>query len=286
MMTPDGSTGARADVLAFYRELPFNFRVDARTHAESVKQGNPLRAYPPLVTLLSGQRTLLDVGCGAGWLVNSAAYHHSVPATGIDFNPVAIERAREVADALRLSSTFEVADLFSYRPHDRPDLVTSVGVLHHTDDCLGAISHIGQNVVAPDGHIFIGLYHSYGRRPFLDHFADMRRRGESEDAMYEEFKVLRVGPAGGRTDEVFLRSWFRDQVLHPHETCHTLAEILPVLDDLGFTFEATTLNRFNAVGSREEILEMEPKLEEAGRQALAQKQYYPGFFAFLARAPA
>ncbi len=285
MNVPESSTGARSDVLAFYRELPFNFRVDAKTHAASVRKGDPLRAYPPLVAVLAGGKTLLDVGCGAGWLVNSAAYHHRALASGIDFNSVAVERAREVSKTLGLTSSFEVADLFTFRPERRPEVVTSIGVLHHTNDCLGAIQHLARNVVAPGGHMFIGLYHLHGRRPFLDHFAAMRRDGASEDAMYEEFKILRVGASGG-TDEVFLRSWFRDQVLHPHETCHTLAEIWPLLDDLGFTLKSTTINRFSPIASRSDVLAMEPPLEDAGREALVQRRYFPGFFAFLAQAPA
>lgn len=234
-------SGARDDVLAFCRELPFNFRVDAKTHAASVRRGDPLRAYPPLVSALAGGRTLIDIGSGAGWLVNSAAYHHHATAFGIDFNP--------------------------------------------TDDCLGAVRHIAQNVVAPGGRVSIGLYHLHGRRPFLDHFAAMRRNGASEEAMYEEFKLLRTGGPSSGGDDVFLRSWFRDQVPHPHETCHTLAEIWPLLDELGLELISTTVNRFGPVTSREAIFALERAMEEAGQGAPSEKRYYPGFFAVLAHAP-
>src|SRR3954469_20004664 len=134
--------GARRDVLAFYEQLPFNYRTDAGAHAEEWRGGDPIRSSPPLAALLNSKTRLLDVGCGAGWLPLSAAYWHRCSATGIDFNPVAIARARAVAEALGIRVRFEVADLFDFTPTERFSLVTSVGVLHHTDDCLGALVHI------------------------------------------------------------------------------------------------------------------------------------------------
>ena len=115
-------------------------------------------------------------------------------------------------------------------------MVTSIGVLHHTDDCLGGIAHIGKSLVSEDGRMFIGLYHAFGRRPFLSHFDKMQRSGASEDALYAEFRKLRSGSAAAE-DETFVQSWFRDQVLHPHQTCHTLAEVLPLIEALGFVLE-------------------------------------------------
>ena len=70
----------------------------------------------------------------------------------IDFNPVAIERARSVAQALGVSVAFNVADLFL---HEIPpvDVVVSVGVLHHTDDCQAAVRRVCQAFVKPGGRM-------------------------------------------------------------------------------------------------------------------------------------
>lgn len=278
-------TGARADVLAFYKDLPFNYRADAAADAATIRSTDALQAYPPLVKVLGARPRMIDVGCGAGWLANSAAYHYGCAVTGIDFNPVAIERAQAVARALGIAVKFDVADLFGHRPSERFPLVTSVGVLHHTDDCIGALRRLATNVLAPRGHIFIGLYHRHGRRAFMDHFARLKAKGASDDALLEAFRALSGRPQGGR-DETYLRSWFRDQVLHPHETVHTLEELLPVLDELGLELEATSINRFALLPSRAELFAAEAEMEDAGRAALEGGRYFPGFFVFLARAPA
>ena len=238
--------GARSDVLKFYRDLPFNFYADASVHASELRRLNPLWAYPPLIQALRTRPRLLDVGSGTGWLVHAAALHHGCASTGIDFNPVAVQRAQTVAGLLGVDAVFEVADLFAYRAVERFGMVTSIGVLHHTNDCLGGIAHAARLLVGEAGRMFIGLYHAFGRRPFLSHFDRMRRRGAGEDAMYLEFRNLRTGSPIA-ANETFSRSWFRDQVLHPHESCHTLAEVLPVIEDLGFVLESTSINRFGPI---------------------------------------
>ncbi|MBI4567696.1 MAG: class I SAM-dependent methyltransferase [Planctomycetes bacterium] len=276
-------TFARCDVLEFYRELPFNYRTAAEDHARAVRNSNPLKAYPPLLGVLNPGCRLLDVGCGAGWLVNASAYHHKSKATGIDFNPVAIARAKEVATRLAVEAIFEVADLFTYQPEAAFDVVTSVGVLHHTDDCVAGIRHVARTMVRQGGYLFIGLYHAHGRKPFIDHFAALKDAGASEDLLFGEFRRLAAGVGPWNDDEVHARSWFRDQVLHPHETTHTLAEILPVLDDLDFSLESTSLNRFGPAPSRGEIDALEREFERHGQRALSEGRYLPGFFVFLAR---
>lgn len=274
---------ARPDVLEFYSALPFNYRGDPTKHAAALRAANPLAAYPPVVSILAERPSLLDVGCGTGWLANSAALYAGCDTHGIDFCPTAIERAKQTAALLRVSSTFEVGDLFQFAPTRRFDLVASLGVAHHTDDCLAAVARAGNVFVAEGGRLFIGLYHRFGRGPFLAHFEDMRRRACSEEAMFADFKRLWRGAGRDCSDEVFVRSWFEDQVLHPHETCHTLAEFFPLLDDLGFTLESTSVNGFLPLPTREELAERERRLHESGRAALRAGRFLPGFFVFLAR---
>lgn len=274
---------ARPDVRAFYNSGPFNLRELPERHAASLRAGNSLLDYPPLVAALADRPRVLDVGCGTGWLVNGVSLRYGCPAHGIDVSTVAIERARSVASLVGAASSFEVVDLFAYRPQERFGLVTSLGVLHHTDDCQAALTYLGELFVADDGAMLIGLYHAWGRRPFLAHFEAMRRHSAGEEAMFAAFRRLWRGTGRSDSDEALLRSWFQDQVLHPHETSHTLCEFLPLLDSLGFEIVSTSINRFGPPPKRETLPAMEKQLEQVGRKALAEGRYYPGFFVFMAR---
>jgi SAM-dependent methyltransferase len=270
--------GGDGAVLAFYRELPFNYRVSTEEHAKTIRAVDQIAHYPCVRPLLKPGISVLDVGCGAGWFTLSAAVHYQAKVTGIDFNDVAIARAREVASVLRVPADFHTADLFTFKAAAPFDFVASMGVLHHTGDC-GRALRVCAGHVRVGGHLLIGLYHRYGRRPFLDHFRRLKSAGASESEMMADYRRLH----SSLSDETHLRSWFRDQVLHPLETQHTLRELAPLLEDAGFSIEATSLNGFRPFARLEELFDLEPQLEAVGRERLAGRQYYPGFFVFLAR---
>jgi len=173
---------------------------------------------------------------------------------------------------------FEQANLFEYEPNQRADLVISLGVLHHTPDCHAALRRVMNGFVADRGHVFIGLYHKYGREPFLQYFEDLKRDGASDEDLLKAARKLGMG-----TDDVHVMSWFRDQVLHPHETQHTLEEILPILDECGFRLSSTSINRFGKFSSHQELIREEKKYAEISRERLRQSSYFPGFFVILAQ---
>jgi len=107
----------------------------------------------------------------------------------------------------------------------------------------------------------------------------MSASGASEDAMFARYRELHPS----LTDDTHAFSWFRDQVLHPHETQHTLAEMLPVLDSCGMTLVATSINGFGRFDDVADLTRTEAELGEIGAERLRQNRYYPGFFVFLAR---
>ena len=254
-------THINESVLEFYKELPFNYRDSIEEHALSVMRKTRWAgtAYEMISPMLKSRANILEVGCGAGWLSNRVAYHNRCNVTGIDFNPVAIERARMVSEYIGRKVNFEVADLFEYEMKPA-DLIISLGVLHHTGNFKGALEKICQST---DGSIFIGLYHKYGRKPFLDEFANI----ESEVAKFKRYCELDTR----FNDKTHLLSWFRDQVLHPHETQHTMEEVNEILKD----------NNMKVIWSS---IEGDEKLcEDVGRKKLLNNEYWPGFFTFLAR---
>ena len=200
-------------------------------------------------------------------------------AEGIDFNPVAIKKAAKIASHLGIKSKFAKRDLFLYKPKKRFDMVSSIGVLHHTNNCIAGLRHIFHNLVKPGGYAFIGLYHKYGRKPFLDYFDKLKMKGLNEDQLLEEFNVL----FPGSDDKQHNLSWFYDQVLHPHETQHSLAELMPILHSEKMELVASSINKFELFRKEDELFEKEKQYYELAIQKIRKKIYFPGFFVFLAK---
>ena len=68
------------------------------------------------------------------------------------------------------------------------------------------------------------------------------------------------------TDETHARSWFRDQVLHPHETQHSLAEVLPLIEECNADLISTSINRFEPITDLKRVLEQEKTYDEMSKQ--------------------
>lgn len=297
-MDPQESLNCQAvaeKVQSFYAVLPFNSHESAAQAAQAVREGNSILAYPNFDELLhraDSRAEILDAGCGAGWFSNSAAYHYGLRCQGIDLCQPALERAVQVGRELGISemARFKSLDLFSVDQLGRQfDFVNSIGVLHHTFDCRLALVSVAR-AVRPGGFLHIGLYHRYGREPFLQLFQPYRDRLAASPAPEEgkriEEEALGLYKELNRqiTDPVFLRSWFRDQVLHPHESQHTAEEVHSWLSELGFDCLSTSINCFEKVADWRKVFEQERELAAVSIQRnRVEKRYFPGFFTLLAR---
>ncbi len=281
---------ANKEVLEFYRSLPFNYYSDINQQIDSVKNGmTNIAANGSLDEQIKNSKRIIDIGCGAGWLSNSISYlYKGKKVTGVDFNSVAINRAAEVAKTMSLSTEFHVDDLFNFKPNQRYDFLISIGVLMCTNDCMKAIKSVIQNCLTEKGKIYIGLYHLHGRKPFLNYFKNLQSKGYSNDELLREYSKIHTS----LKDKTHLESWFRDQVLHPHETLHTMEEIMPILESENMILTSTSINKFEKINyvknkgydktQLQSIFEKEKKMKEASEKALIEKRYYPGFFTFFA----
>jgi len=205
---------------------------------------------------------------------------------GVDFNPIAINFANEVKKELNLKTNFLIKDLFKINFKDlnfytnEIDLISSLGVLHHTNSCQEGIKKI---IELRPKFFLLGLYHKYGRKPFLDYFKEFKTKyhhlnnQEYEDSLFNEYKKL----DRRSLDDIHLKSWFKDQVLHPLESQHTLSEISSIILP---TYEiiSTSINKFNKIKSLSEIISKEKELYEYGVNQIKKKIYFPGFFVILA----
>ena len=270
---------ANEDVLKFYKELPFNIFGDIQEHQKNIKSGVSLNNHPVLTNILSKKTKVLEVGCGVGWLSAQIADRFQASVTSIDFNQIAIDTAQKAANSLGLNVNYEVADLFKFEPNEKFDICISLGVLHHTNNCIAAIQRCVENYVRSGGYFYVGLYHLYGRRPFLEHFKNLAASGASEGDQLKEY--LRLSKV--KTDDTHLYSWFRDQVLHPHETQHTLQEITEVCANLGAKLVSTSINQFKDFKSESELFDHELAYEAVSHQRISEGKYFPGFFTALYR---
>ena len=276
---PDEAPGER--VRRFYDTLPFNHWRTVDAAADSLRQGDATDAYPDLQRLLAAEppERVLECGCGAGWLAVSLALHHGLELTAVDFSSRALQRARQVAAALEVASRihFVEADLLRFEAEQTCDLLLSLGVLHHTADAEASVRRVC-GWVKPGGHLYLGLYHAPGRQVFLDHFRALLEDGEA--VAFDAFCSLATDWSA---DEEHLRSWFRDQVLHPQESQHTLRQVHGWLADVDFELMSTSINRFQPFDSLDALFAMEDGYAERSCQALVEGRFFPGFFTLLAR---
>ena len=146
-------------VLQFYKELPFNYYSNVEEQSKNILLGERnFEIYGPLVKELKIADTIIDVGCGAGYLTNSISYVYPLKKVlGIDFNSIATDRAIEVSKYLKLNSNFKAIDLFKYIDLPRFDLAISIGVLMHTNNFFEGLKHIIKEMINKNGKIYIGL---------------------------------------------------------------------------------------------------------------------------------
>jgi SAM-dependent methyltransferase len=216
-------------VQQFYEKTPFPNYDDIDNSRALLEKGRAGMFARLLNEQIPYGASVLEVGCGTGQLTSFLAIaNRAVLGIDVCWNSLTLaERFKQQQGITR--ATFAQMNLF--RPALKDgffDFVISNGVLHHTSNCRTAFQRISK-LVKPRGYLIVGLYHWYGRK--LVH--------------YPRRKVVRWIPALAPTlDPHFGRirsqskhdAWYRDQYEHPHETCHTVDEVLAWMAEDGFEF--------------------------------------------------
>jgi SAM-dependent methyltransferase len=172
---------------------------------------------------------ILECGCGTGQLTNFLSIaNRTVIGTDICLNSLEMGQRFKEINQLKNAVFFQM-NLF--RPcfkRESFDLVIANGVLHHTSDPFLGFKSIS-TLVRPNRYILLGLYHRYGRI-----FTDIRRLLFS--FFKGRFKFLDRRLVNEAISESKRHSWFMDQYNNPHESKHTLKEVLHWFDKTGFSF--------------------------------------------------
>lgn len=216
-------------VKAFYEKQPFP-HYDEHESVQTLLAKSRRGIYARLLDeQIPHDATVLEVGCGTGQLSNFLGIG-ARRVTGADLCLNSLRLAEGFRSSQGLDNVrFVQMNLF--KPAFAAasfDVVMCNGVLHHTADPYGGFVGISK-LVKPGGHIVIGLYNQYGRL-----LLDARR------------KVFQATGGRMRWIDGYIRttkmsrdkqeSWFNDQYRHPHESKHTMGEVLEWFDKNGFDF--------------------------------------------------
>jgi 2-polyprenyl-3-methyl-5-hydroxy-6-metoxy-1,4-benzoquinol methylase len=216
-------------VKQFYEEHPFPNYDDTESIASLIAKSRR-GLYARLLAEQIGYNTkVLEVGCGTGQLSNFLGIGcRTVIGTDVCMNSLRLaENFRQSQGLTRVR--FLQMNLF--RPAFREghfDMVLCNGVLHHTSDPYGGFRSIAR-LVRPGGHLVIGLYNRYGRL-LLDTRRQIFRMTNGRMKSIDPY-LRKTRMSTGKRD-----AWFADQYQHPHESKHTMGEVLRWFDESGFDF--------------------------------------------------
>ncbi len=243
MFWPHYSLNDTADVTekvkAFYEENPFPNYDGHDTLRSLIEKARRSGLPPALDRAIPYNSTVLEVGCGTGQLASFLGIScRRVIGTDICLNSLRLGeqfRAEHKLDRVR----FMQMNLF--RPCFKPkqfDVILCCGVLHHTSNPFGGFQTL-LPLLKPGGHIVLGMYNRYGRL-----LTELRRqlfRLTGGRAKWLD-SILR----SGLHSEAQRQAWFTDQYCHPHESKHTVGEMLQWFNRTGIEFVRCVLSTRSA----------------------------------------
>ncbi len=233
LFVPNQWPADRADVTGivqqFYERTPFpNYDdLDSRDSLRRKARDGVLARL--LDEQISHTATILEVGCGTGQLTNFLGMGWGRTVIGADLCMNSLILAETFRDRFSINNAYFV-QMNLFKPPFRKecfDVVVSKGVLHHTSDCRAAFRSIAP-LVKSGGVIIVGLYNRLGRLPTLWRRRLIDRFGAMGALL--DHRLRDRGEAARR------EAWFMDQYKHPHETRHSIDEVLGWFDAAGFEF--------------------------------------------------
>lgn len=229
-----GQSGAGEQVTStvkgFYEENPFPSYEGLEEFGQLVHKGSSNPFSSTLLDAIGYNKKVLECGCGTGQLSHYLQLNNN-HVLGIDMSISSLKLAIEhkLHNGLPRSS-FAQMNIFNLAIKDNSfDVVISHGVLHHTFDARRAFAQIVRKAKL-GGFVMVGLYNYYARVP-----------------TYLRSKV--IGLTGGKIDYVVRNRirderkadiWIKDQYYNPHETWHSIDEVLGWFKENGIEYLNTS----------------------------------------------
>jgi 2-polyprenyl-3-methyl-5-hydroxy-6-metoxy-1,4-benzoquinol methylase/uncharacterized protein YbaR (Trm112 family) len=281
-----GRDDVTESIKAFYEQTPFPNYEDTDT-LWSLREKAERGVFARLLNEQVAPRArILEAGCGTGQLSNflAAKSGRMVFGTDICLNSLRLGQAFKVRNRLDNVSFLQMNLFRPVFPKESFDVVISNGVLHHTSDPELGFRTLTP-LLKPGGLVIIGLYNRFGRLS-----TDLRRK---------IFRLTRGHLLGLdprlRRENIGLvrkRTWFKDQYQNPHESKHTIGEVLGWFREAGVEFLTSLPHAvaFDPFTADEQLFEKRP----AGTRldhALVQLRILwtggreGGFFTMIGRRP-
>jgi SAM-dependent methyltransferase len=167
---------------------------------------------------------VIDVGCGTGQLACLLGLKGR-RVVGVDYSQHSLDLAQTLRDKFRLENVrFQRENILELSLPDASfDYVFCNGVLHHTSDPYGGFRHLVR-IARPGAYIVVGLYNTYGRLMLHVRRRVVRLRMRFDSKAKE--RALKKQLVRLDNDPERLRTWWADQYEHPHESTHTVDEVL------------------------------------------------------------
>lgn len=241
-------------VKSFYEEIPFPNYDGCDSSAGLIQKAERSGFVKLLGEQIPFGTRILEVGCGTGQLTNYLGIpNRMVFGTDICLNSLRLADGFKEKNRIA-GSCFLQMNLFC--PVFKPEsfhLVYCTGVLHHTSDPFAGFRSISR-LVRPNGYIVIGLYHRFGR--IMNDFRRLIFKAFGDRARFLDTRLRSSSNLGQAQRE----AWFVDQYKHPHESKHTINELLDWFEKTGFEFikSIPKTKLFHGFQSDERLFKPEP----------------------------
>ncbi len=225
-----GTKSVTKIVKSFYEDNPFPNYEDIDSQ-ESLRKKAAEGVFARLLDeQVHYKANILEIGCGTGQLSNflGLTWGRRIFAADICLNSLRLGNKFRLKNKID-NVVFVQMNLFkpSFKP-GRFDLVIANGVLHHTNDPYRGFKSIAK-LVKKNGYIIVGLYNKYGRFT-----TDLRRLLFKISG--PRFKFLDPRLRNTKVSDVRKKTWFLDQYENPHESKHTIDEVIVWFEKSGFEF--------------------------------------------------
>ncbi len=212
-------------VVDFYNESSFpNYKINDNKNT-ILEKGNKNFIASSFKKLIGFNKDVLEVGCGTGQISNFFAIGTNNRIVALDPTFASLKIASNFSLNNNIKNINYInADIFDDVLQDSYfDFIWCNGVLHHTKNPHDAFK-ILTKYLKKNGYILIGLYNKIGRiRTILRRYL---YKIFGERILYLLDPTLR----NLKSDPDEIKSWIRDQYIHPIEFTHTLDETLNWFD--------------------------------------------------------